>query len=199
MRRRTPAPFRHSAAVRSSASYRGDMDSEVDAVDPVDDDSAPGPIRVAEVVVAIYRWDAWQETAKKINRRSSWVASVAGIAVAVLAAYEGFVHLPGDVRLSAVVYSPLLGWGVRQWLIGWLSERWLRPVLDEVRGVVVPRLVTRIGDNWLRNLVTYGGASVGEQAIAIRAERRDSSVALVASEYDMSKYAYLFLDVGGGG
>ncbi|MCW2748991.1 MAG: hypothetical protein JWR83_101 [Aeromicrobium sp.] len=173
------------------------MVSEADAAGPVDDDPAPGPIRVAEVVLATYRWDAWSESAKSIERRSAWIATVVAVAVAILAAAAGLLYIPGQGRVSAIIYAPVIGWGTRQWLFGHLGERWLRPTLDEVRGLVVPNLVTRIDITPLRNLVTHGGALVPEESTVIMSDRRESAVALVASEYDV-KYRLVMPPSGGG-
>jgi len=156
------------------------------------------PIRVAEVVLAIYQWDGWRDSATTVGRRAEIIATVIGVTMAILAAIGGFIYLPGAVKLSAVVYSPLVGWGVRQWLFGWIADRRLRAVLDEVRSVVVPTLVAGAHDSQLRNLVINGGTTVIELSTIIRSERRESAVALIASEYDPSQYVTYAGDAGGG-
>ena len=70
-----------------------------------------------------------------------------------------------------------------------LDNRHLRRVTEELRAAVVPKLVHEMSDEDLTRLARLGGVVVPNESIVIVARRRDSEVALVASEYDMSKAA----------
>jgi hypothetical protein len=133
------------------------------------------------------------------SRRAKIVATFAGVIAAVIAAAGGLAYIPGAGRISAVVYAPIIGWAIRQWLTKVISEHRVRQVLDEARTVVVPALVGRIDDDDLRRLVSRGGVLVPALSTVVTSERRDSAVALTASQYDLTGFPYMTNDTGGVG
>jgi hypothetical protein len=167
---------------------------EPEYVDPDTD-----PIRVAENVLSAWRWDAWLEAAKRIDRSALWLSIVLGILAAAGAAAAGYELMPGAGRFSVILYAPLVGWGIQAWTRSWISTHRLRAVLDDVRPEVVPKLVNDIDDERLLRLLTRGGALVWEQSTILVADRREAAVALVASEYDMTKFEVWDAGSGGGG
>ncbi|KAA1378532.1 hypothetical protein [Aeromicrobium fastidiosum] len=121
-----------------------------------DPDGAIEPIRVDEVAVAAYRWDAWRSAAEATSRRARRTAGVLGLVVGLVAGVTGLVLLPPEARISVA----------------------------ELRSVVVPALVDVASDDSLESLLLNGGTLVVERSTVVVAEARDALVALVASEYD---------------
>ena len=157
------------------------------------------PIRVAENVLSAWRWDAWRDAANRIDRSARWISIALGIAAAVGAAAVGYDLIPGNGRLSVILYAPLVGWGLQAWTRSWIATHRLRAVLAELRPEVIPRLVNSLDDERLLRLLTRGGALVWEQSTVLVADRRDAAVALVASEYDMTNFPPLTAGDAGGG
>lgn len=147
------------------------------------------PIRAVELRVAHYQWDAWVESAGSAARKADFQAIFLGVLAALFAGAVGFEMLDSDAQFSALVYSPLLGLGVWYALRSRLDSRYLSRVVEDLRAAVVPKLVNEITDEDLTRLARLGGVVVPNESIVIVARRRDSEVALVASEYDMSKAA----------
>lgn len=175
------------------------MSSSEEDGESVGPEPSTEPIRVAEVLLATYQWDAWVAAATDAGRRAKIVATFTGVIAVIIAAAGGFAYIPGAGRISAVVYAPIVGWVIRQWLIRVVSEHRVRQVLAEVRSVVVPALVERIDDGELRRLVTRGGVLMSGLSTVIASDRRDSAVALTASEYDLTGFPYMLGSAGTGG
>jgi hypothetical protein len=168
--------------------------------EPDETDPDLEPIRVVENVLSAWRWDAWRDAATRIEGRAGWISLILGLAAAVAAAAAGYALITGDGRLSAIVYSPLVGWGIRAWTRSWIATYRLKAVLAELRPEVVPKLVHDLDDDRLLRLLVHGGALVPELSTRIAAERRDAALALVAYEYDMTKIPpWDYPDAGGGG
>lgn len=149
-----------------------------------DADVPAEPIRVDEVMVAAYRWDAWRSAAEATSRRARQVSGVVAVVAAVAVGVAGLVLLPSEARISVAVYAPFVGWSVRRLAQAFATARGLRSCVAELRSVVVPRLVDVATDDSLESLLLNGGALVVERSTVIVAEGRVSLVALVASEYD---------------
>lgn len=148
------------------------------------DDQAAAPVRVAEATVAAYQWDDWSSSAARASRRASRLSLVLAVVVGMAAAVAGIVLLPGANRLSVVVYAPLVAWGVRVWTRRLLARRGLAPVVEQVRALTVPRLVDELPKDVAVSLVRDGGALLTSRFIVLTVERRDSLVAVVATEHD---------------
>jgi hypothetical protein len=166
--------------------------------EPDEDEANTAPIRVVENVLSAWRWDAWRDAATRIDRSAGWISIVLGIAAAGAAAAAGYALIPGDGRLSAIVYAPLIGWGIRRWTRSWIATQRLKSVLAEVRTEVVPALVEALDDGRLLKLLTSGSALVPEQCTILAAERRDAAVALVASEFDLRHFPLEIVSGNGG-
>lgn len=162
-------------------------------------DSASTPIRVVEVTLAAHQWDPWRAGAEATSRRARRVAAVVGMIVALMLVLVGLVLLPRPARISVLIYAPVGGavaWAVTRQI---LTRRGLAPLVAQVRDVVVPALVDRIDTPALVTLLRQGGTLVPEQSTTIIEQRRESVVALVASEYDMSSCAAASFPTGGFG
>lgn len=142
------------------------------------------PVRVDEVTVAAYRWDAWRAAAEATSRGARRLAGVLGLAVGFVAGLAGLVLLPAEARISVAVYAPLVGWSVWRLAQAFATARGLRSSVAELRGVVVPALVDVASDDSLESLLLNGGTLVVERSTVVVAEPRDSAVALIASVYD---------------
>ena len=149
-----------------------------------DPDVPAGPIRVEEVTVAAYRWDAWRSAAEAISRRSRRTAGVLAVVVGVAVGVTGLLLLPSAARISVAVYAPFVGWSVWKVMQAFATARGLRSSVAELRSVIVPSLVDVATDDSLESLLLNGGTLVVERSTVVVAEPRDSLVALVASEYD---------------
>ncbi|VXC09552.1 hypothetical protein [Aeromicrobium sp. 9AM] len=167
--------------------------------EPDEDQANSEPVRVVENVVSAWRWDAWRDAAMRIDRSAGWISIVLGIAAGGAAAAAGYGLIPGDGRLSAIVYAPLVGWGIRVWTRSWIATHRLKFVLAEVRTEVVPALVRGLDDARVLKLLTSGRALVTEQCTILAVERRDAAVALVASEYDLRHFPLMIVSGAGGG
>ena len=146
-----------------------------------DPDVPAEPIRVEEVTVAAYRWDAWRSAAEATSRRSRRTAGVVAVVVGVAVGVAGLLLLPSEARISVAVYAPFVGWSVWKLTQAFATARGLRSSVAELRSVIVPSLVDVATDDSLESLLLNGGALVVERSTVIVAEGRDS---LVASEYD---------------
>lgn len=167
--------------------------------EPIEIDPDLDPIRVTENVISAWRWDAWLQSASRIDRFARWVSIALGIAAAVGAAAVGYEFIPGDGRLSLILFTPLVGWGVQSWIRPWIATHRLKSVLAEVRPEVVPRLISDLDDESLLRLLVHGGALVPGLSTRLSAERRDAALALVAYEYDMTKIPPWDYPTGDGG
>ena len=168
--------------------------------EPGDADPDIEPVRVTENVISAWRWDAWLQQASRIDRRAAIVSIVLGVAAAVGAAIAGYAYLPGEARLSVIVYAPVLGYVIDAWLPrSWITTRPLRAVLSELRPEVVPRLVSQVDDEQLLRLLVHGGALLPEVSTRLAAERRDAALALVAYVYDLSTSPIWDAGSAGGG
>lgn len=141
------------------------------------------PIRVDEVTVAAYRWDAWRSAAEATSRRARRLAGVLGVAVGLVAGVAGLVLLTAEARISVAVYAPFVGWSVWRLAQSFATARGLRSSVAELRGVVVPALVDVASDDSLESLLLNGGTLVVERSTVVVAEPHDGLVALIASEY----------------
>ena len=149
-----------------------------------DPDVPAEPIRVQEVMVAAYRWDAWRSAAEATSRRSRRTAGVLAVVVGVAVGVTGLLLLPSEARISVAVYAPFVGWSVWKLTQAFATARGLRSSVAELRNVLVPSLVDVATDDSLESLLLNGGTLVVERSTVVVAEARDSLVALVASEYD---------------
>ncbi len=163
-----------------------------------DPDPAAAPIRVAETTVAAYQWDAWRESAGQAFQRAHRVAVAASVLTSAALAAAGLLLLPGGSKVSVAVYTPLAGWAVWSWLRRTVARRGMAPTVEQSRSLVVPALVDTVDDDALVGLLRNGGTLVTERSTTIVEVRRDSLVALVASEYDLSDVPSIFPSAGGG-
>lgn len=166
---------------------------------PEDVDPDTEPIRVTENVISAWRFDAWRDAATRFDRSALWISVVLGVVAAAGAAAVGYEFLPGDARLSLIVYAPLVGWGVQARTRSWIATHRLKVVLDEVRPEVVPRIISDLDTERLLRLLVHGGALVPELSIRLAVERRDAALALVAYEFDVSKTEIWDAGSAGGG
>lgn len=155
------------------------------------------PTQVTETVVAAYQWDAWHATVTNASRKSHRVAIVAAVIATAGAGALGYDYLDAAGRLSAFVYAPVIGGGVWYWVRTMLIRRRVTRVINELRLIVVPVLVGRIDDQQLVHLVENGTSLVVNESRIISSDRRDGAVALVASEYDLSKFESMYGSAGG--
>jgi hypothetical protein len=149
-----------------------------------DTDPASEPIRTAETTVAAYRWDQWRAAAHGASERARRVALAVSVGLGAVAGAAGLVWLPGDSRASVALYVPLLAWAAWSWTRSTMADRGIRDALEGIRDVVVPALVDGVEDATLVSLLRNGGGLVTSRSTVIASHRRDSLVALVASEYD---------------
>ncbi|WP_332644446.1 hypothetical protein [Aeromicrobium sp.] len=162
------------------------------------------PTWVAETVVAAYQWDAWHAAVTNASRKSQRVAIFTAVIATAGAAALGYDYLDAAGRLSAFVYAPVVGGGVWYLVRTALIRRLVNRVIDELRPIVVPVLAGRVDDQQLVHLVEHGTSLIVNESRMIVADRRDGAVALVASEYDLSRFPGDFssgggADGGGGG
>ncbi len=164
-------------------------------------DDAPdsAPLRVVEVTLPTYQWDQWRERAEAVSGRARRTAVVAGVLTAVLLAAWGLVVLSSAALFSIVLYAPVGGAAVWALVRRLLDHRGLAAVVAEAHQVVVPALVDQIGTRALVALLHQGGTLVTELSTTIISQRRESLVALVASEYDMSAFPAASFPSGGFG
>jgi hypothetical protein len=151
----------------------------------VEPDPASEPIRVAEVTVATYRWDELRAAVERAFTRAQRTAVVVAVGLSAAVAVAGLVLLPSASKVSVAIYTPLVGWGAWSWLRVALARRASSAAVAQARELVVPALVDTAGRDALVVLLRLGGALVTERSTTIIVDRRDSSVALVASEYDL--------------
>jgi hypothetical protein len=117
------------------------------------------------------------------------------VAVGLVVGSVGLVWLPGAAKVSAAVYTPLVAWAAWSATRTWVAGRGLGDAVDGVRSLVVPALVAAVDTSTLVSLLRNGGALVTAHSTVIVAERRESLVALVASQYDVS---HVPLNIPGG-
>lgn len=156
------------------------------------------PIRTAEATVAAYQWDEWRASAAAADHRATRTAAVVSVVVGLVLGAAGLIWLPGTAKVSVALYVPLLAWAVWSATRTWTTSRALREPVDGVRSLVVPALVDTAPTETLLSLLRNGGALVTARSTVIVAERRESLVALVASQYDVS-HVPLNIPTGGFG
>lgn len=142
------------------------------------------PIRTAEASVAAYQWDAWQHDAVAASARARRTAVAVAVVVGLAAGAAGVALLPGDARLSVALYVPFVVWASWAWTRATLADRGFGDAVEGVRQVVVPALVDSVDADTLVSLLRHGGGLVTSRSTILVSERRDSLVALIASEYD---------------
>jgi hypothetical protein len=160
--------------------------------------SSSEPVRIAESTVAAYMWDEWRALAAAAMDRARRTATAVALGLGVVAAVAGLVWLPGAAKFSAALYTPLVVGAIWSSTRAWAARRGLRPAIDGVRALVVPALVETASTATLVSLLRNGGALVTEHSTVVVVQHRDSVVALVASQYDVSDVP-LNIPSGGGG
>jgi hypothetical protein len=161
-------------------------------------DPAAEPIRTAEATVAAYRWDAWRAAAAAALVRARRTAVVVAIGVGLVVGVVGLVWLPGTAKVSVALYAPFVAWAAWSSTRSWMSNRGLADAVDGVRSLVVPALVETVDTATLLSLLRNGGGLVTDHSTVIVEQRRDSLVALVASQYDVSHVPVVFPSGGAG-
>jgi hypothetical protein len=156
------------------------------------------PIRTAESTVAAYLWDEWRTSATTAFDRARRTATAVAVAVGVVVGAAGLAWLPGSAKLSVALYAPLVAWAAWSSTRAWTARRRLRRPIEGVRSLVVPMLVDTVDVETLVLLLRRGGALVTAHSTVIVEQRRDSLVALVASQYDVS-HVPLNIPTGGTG
>ncbi|MFC5679184.1 hypothetical protein [Aeromicrobium endophyticum] len=156
------------------------------------------PVRTAEVTVAAYQWDQWRASAVSAVERARRVAAVAAIGVGLVVGVVGLVWLPGTAKFSVALYTPLVAWAAWTVTRTWMAGRRLGSAVHGLRTLVVPPLLDTVDTANLVSLLRNGGTLVTARSTVIVAERRESLVALVASQYDVS-HVPLNIPTGGFG
>lgn len=137
---------------------------------------------ISESTLTSWRVDA-EDSVKRAAERAAVIALVLGLAFASLLV----VVVESNRIIYVSAFTPIVVGSA--WLCAWaiLRRRLLGPVARNMRETLMPTLLSRASWDELLRFARRGTGAFTHDSIIIRTERRENSLYLVATKYDLSK------------
>ena len=157
------------------------------------------PIEVVTSIVAAKCWDEWASTKADADRVARRVSLAGGIVVAVVGLGLGALLLPGPWSVAGLFYGPVLGWAASSGSRKVILRARLRRTIPAMRAELDPAEVSGFETDVLVAMLSNPLVPAARHHRMITIARDGDDVVIDVLEYDMSKFAPVFMPNAGGG